>query len=255
VRVAAAVVVCGLCALAACSFDGASPAGDAPVTPGADAARLDDGAVPPPIDATPPDASGLCGGMVWFADFNGDPTQQDLNQDGVDDWAMRNDSAFPAGQLTGGTWLSPVSAPELDSRPSQPFLTRTIVDVRMRNTDTCCARGAVFWINVAIEDGGFVPLFVDVKLTGADSQTAKLVRKSASGADDQFAMISGLDGDFVDVHLDIDPVTPRVEYVVAGAGGSANLIRQNVAITDGWATLTAFSSESEFDEIRVEVCP
>ena len=247
--------VLGVVVVAACSFDGSPPAGDGPVAPGADAPVpiLDDGARP--IDATPPDATGQCGGTVWFADFNGDPTQQDLNLDGVDDWSMRDNSPFPTSQLTGGTWLSPVSAPELDSRPSQPFLTRTIVDVRMRNTSTCCARGAVFWINVAVEDAGFVPLFVDVKLTGADSQTVKLVRGSASGVDDQFASVSGLDGDFVDVHLDIDPVALRVDYVAAGVTGSADLIRRNIAITDGWATLTAFSSEAEFDEVRVEVCP
>jgi hypothetical protein len=237
--------------VAGCSFDGGTATRD-----GADDGGGSDADATTDATMAAADASGLCGGRVWFTDFSADPTQQDLNGDAVKDWGIRGDAAFPANELTGtGTWQTLDAGPPLDTLPRQPFATRTIVDVRMRNTTTCCARGAVFWINFGFDGTGFAAMFVDVKKTSSTAQAVKLVRRTAMGMDDQFALISGLPTDFVDVHLEIDPAASMVQYAVAGSSGGTSVERQVTADTDGWATVVAFSGAAEFDEVRVEVCP
>jgi len=239
---------CGLAlVLASCGFRHGQALADGP-------ADVPDAAV---HDAPAPDAAGLCGGKVWQTDFSTDPTQLDGNGDGTNDWMLRDGSPFPTSQLVAGVWQTPNASQPLDTQPKQPFLTRTIIHVRMRNTTTSGSKGAVFWINVGYDGSGtFAPLFVDVKLQSNNTQSALVMRKTSAGVEQNVATLPGLGTDFVDVDLDIDPTTLMFTYAIAGSTGTATLNRQTGSTaTDEWATAVAFSVASEFDSVRVEVCP
>lgn len=225
---------------------------------GDDDAPLDDAMIDARLDGSP-SLSGVCNGKVWLADFTADPTAQDLNGDGTNDWAIRNSGTLDTAQLFGGVWHLPQAGEPLDTQPKQDFTTRTIVDVRMRNTTTSGAKGAVFWINVGFSAGSFAPLFVDVKLQTDSTQTAKVMTKNATSQEITSATITNLATGFVDVHLDIHPDTLKATYSINdGSGASSatiNLVRPTTTADDRWATVIAFSGASEFDRVKVEVCP
>jgi len=217
---------------------------------------LSDATDGPATDVPRVDATGSCGGKVWFTDFSSDPTALDVNGDTVADWMLRDTSAFPTSQLVGGVWQTPSASQPLDSQPKQTFTTRTRVHVRMRSITTSGARGAVFWINVGYDGSGtFAPLFFDAKLQGDGTQSLLMMRKTSGGVEQMFGSVTGLATDFVDVDLDIDPATLGVSYVAAGVSGSTTLNRVTSNATDEWATVVAYSGAAEFDSLRVEVCP
>jgi hypothetical protein len=246
-------------ALAGCGFQhgalGSSQGDDAQL--GDDAKPDDARALDTLLDGTP--IANVCGGKIWLADFTNDPTAEDLNGDGTSDWAIRNGGTLDTNQLFGGVWHIPSAGSPLDTQPKQDFNTRTIVDVRMRNTTTSGAKGAVFWINVGFVAGSFAPLFVDVKLQTNSSQTAYVMTKNASSNEVVSGTVSGLSTGFVNVHLDILPATLEATYAISDGGGSSssviNLVRPTATADDRWATVIAFSGASEFDRVQVEVCP
>jgi hypothetical protein len=225
----------------------------------------DDGMLDTPvlIDARidgPANSTGVCNGKVWLADFTNDPTAEDLNGDGTNDWAIRNGGTLDPVQLFGGVWHLSSAGEPLDTQPKQAFTTRTIVDVRMRNTTTSGAKGAVFWINVDFDGTGFAPLFVDVKLQTNSTQTAYVMTKNVSAQEVVSATISNLPTGFIDVHLDIDPAMLKFSYTISdgassSSGNNKSLTRLTSSATDQWATVIAFSGASEFDRVKVEVCP
>jgi len=188
--------------------------------------------------------------------FSIDPTSLNLNGDAVPDWALRTLAAFPTSELTAGVWSTPSAGVALHTQPKQPFTTRVRVHVRMRGLTTSGGRGAVFWINVGYDGTGtFAPLYVDAKLQGDGTQTLHLLRKTAAGVEDEFRTITGLGAGFVEIELDIDPITLGVSYVAAGTSGTTTLNRQTSGATDQWASVVAYSGAAAFDEVRVEVCP
>lgn len=220
-----------------------------------DAAHDDGGAEDAVGDAgASPDAA-TCNGKVWLADFATDPTTTDANGDGVDDWALRDGTPFPTTQLAGGVWHVPAAGKPLDTQPKQPFTTRTLVHVRMRATAATAGHGAVFWVNVGYRgsDDTFAPLFVAANLVGA-TQDVSLWTKVA-GVE---TLLPGgqvvAATDFADVTLDIDPtnLTASVD-----GGAAVQLVRQPTGPSshDAWATVIAFGAASDFDLVRVEVCP
>lgn len=236
--------------LAGCAFHrGAGAAPDGAV--GGDAAR--DAAADGSIDAV----ASACGGKVWFADFSTDPTTQDLNGDGVDDWALRDGTAFPTSQLANGVWSNPAVGKPLDTQPKQDFTTRVVVHVRLRDTGVGGAYGAVFWINVGYQsNNSFAPLFVGATLQANNTQTLEVHTKTVTGVETTLAQKGGYPPDFIDVDLDIDPQTLEASYAAPGLQGSSMLMRQPPGTaTDKWATVIAYDGSADFDSVRVEVCP
>jgi len=244
-----------LACVGGCGFSVAPGAGGEPDAPrGIDSPAVIDAAGDAPTLDSPP-MPGLCGGKVWFADFSTDPTTFDNTGDGIDDWAMRDDSPFPIGELVAGEWSTPSASPQpLDTRPAQTFTTRTIIDVRMRSTTTSGARGAVFWINFGFDGTGYVALFVDVKRSSGTAQRIELVNK-VGATEDVFASATGLSLAAVDIQLDLDPSVPSVTYSAGGTSGTRMLGRTTSTVAASWATLTAYSGAAAFDQVRVEVCP
>jgi hypothetical protein len=246
-------------ALAGCGFQhgglGGSHGDDGGV--GDDDASGDDDAFDEPPDAPVGD---VCSGKLWFADFTNNPTTEDLNGDGMNDWAIRNGGSLDPQQLFGGIWHIPQPGEPLDTQPRQDFLTRTIVDVRMRNTATSGLKGAVFWINVGFDTAGTrAPLFVDVKLQTDGSQTAYVMTKNAASQEIISATVPNLPAGFIDVHLDVLPVTLKSGWSINGgltaSAGVVNLVRTTATGDDRWATVIAFGGAAEFDSVKVEVCP
>lgn len=218
-----------------------------------------DAAMPDAIDAPQPrDAAGgpACGGKVWLADFTTDPTTLDLNGDGMPDFAMR-DAQPLGGTLASGVWSESMPRP-LDSQPKQPFLTRTVVHVRMRNTVMPApgGLGAIFWINVDYDGTNFAPLYINAALQSGNTQTATLVGKSGPSAAYVIAQVSFLDTGMHDYYLDIAPTQHVVDFKVDALdmpGKSFTAFAAN-GNTDEWASLDA-ATASDFDELSVEVCP
>src|SRR5271166_3476781 len=69
---------------------------------------------------------------VWSLVLDVDPTQLSWSGDGGPQWVLRAGGAFPVAELDGGVWTS-AGGPVLDTRPLDPFPSRTLVDVRMRS--------------------------------------------------------------------------------------------------------------------------
>lgn len=209
------------------------------------------------VDAPAPDAGGgRCGGKQWHADFSSDPTMLDQNGDGVPDWALRDGTPFPVDELGGGVWSEPAPGRPLDTQPKQPFVTRTLVHGRMRGTAVDGARGAVFWINVGYDVAGtFAPVYVDAKLQADTSQTLSLWTKTSAGVEVALATLDGFSNEFIDFDLDIDPGTLAVRFATARGTSTFTAIRQSSSALDQWATVVAYSTAAEFDDVRIEVCP
>ncbi len=231
-----------LAALAGCGFE--ITVSTAPVDVGA-----------PVIDG-PADASvgDRCGGKLWFTDFSADPTAFDNNGDAIKDFSLRDNSVFPTNQLVGGEWVTPGSSLALDTRPPQPFTTRTIINVKMRSTTTSGTKGAVFWINAGYATDTRIALYVELKRSSNTAQTFKLINQVGSN-DIELTSIPGLPITPIVIELDLDPTTMSVKFSANGTTGMRNLSRTDGSPNDRWATVVGYDSAAAFDELRVEVCP
>jgi hypothetical protein len=197
------------------------------------------------------DAGACSGSTVWLADFSTDPTLSG-------NFAMRDGGAL-GGTLSGGIWSEPgTSGRPLDTQPKQNFLTRTLVHVRMRGTSVPTGTyGAVFWINVGYNGTSFSPLFIDSQLVG-NTQTATLYGKTDNATTTVLAQVTGLDAGMHDFFLDITPATHMVVYQLDTLPPVARTFPYFAlnGNDDRWATVTTWSgANSDFDLLRVEVCP
>ncbi len=243
------LVASALVALAGCGFDLEAAVSDASGVGGE-----------APADAVPDaprDAGDLClAPKIWEADFSTDPETLDVNGDSIPDWDFRNGLPRP-GTISGGVWVAP-TPPPLDTQPKQDFRTRTRVEVKMRSVgdtpQTPTSHGAVFWINVGYGDADFAPLWLDANRLGA-TQSLHLYTKNALQQPIELAALADLGLGFIDATLDIDPTAHTVELRVGAMTRTATYTEIPLAGDDRWATLVAFSSSSEFDYVKVAVCP
>ena len=228
------IVVCSL-ATCACRLGF-----EFPDQPGSDA-------LPDDLDCTPE--------LGWFADFDNDPTALDVNGDGQGDWRRRDGTAFDTGQLEGGVWNAP-SYHELDTVPKFNFATPTVADVRMRATDYG-ERGAVFWINADYSDADqqFAALFVQLVLQPDNSQHFRLQGKTDDATEFTMAELTGLSGDFHDVHMVLDTRDDTVTVSVDGQVlGPYPYPRFDPGGDDRFATVLGYGVTAEFEYARVRIC-
>jgi len=211
----------------------------------------------PRSDARTADSSTLaCANpKTWTLGFDSDPTLVDSDNDGVLDWVLRNATVFPVNELGAGVWHS-TERIVLDSRPLDPFSSRTVIDVRMRSvTVPASGRGAVFWVNLNEDRAQFSALFVNVMLKAGGGQTLELYGKIGN-TETVLASLSNLPEAMVDVHLDIDPVALSVALVVNGvARGSYAIPETGPPNADHFATILAWDGVVDFDFIRIQRCP
>lgn len=114
--------------------------------------------------------------------------------------------------------------------------------------------GAVFWINMSHGDADFAPIWLDANRANG-TQSMHLYTKNALQQPIELAAVSNLGLGMLDAKLDIDPMLRTVSLEVASTRQTATYVEIPTTGDDRWATVTAFSSASEFDYIRVEVCP
>jgi hypothetical protein len=211
----------------------------------------------PPVDAHAADSGSLAcdNPKVWILGFDSDPTLVDSDHDGVFDWVVRNATTFPVAELSAGIWHSTTGI-VLDSRPMDPFSSRTVVDVRMQSLSVpASGRGAVFWVNLNENQPAFSALFVNVMLEAGGGQTLALYGKVGT-TETVLASFTNLPEAMVDIHLDIDPVTLSVALVANGvARGSYAIPVTGAPNTDHFATVLAWDGTADFDFVRIQRCP
>jgi hypothetical protein len=197
-----------------------------------------------------------CGALRrWAFAFDSDPTAYDGDNDGVYDWVIRDGSAFPAGELTGGVWHS-AGMKVLDSRPMVDFATRTLVDVRLRSlTVPASHRGAVFWINVNEGAPAFSALFVSVVLQPSGGQELTLFGKPDGATEIPIATFPDLSEGFVALHLDIEPSSRTVAvWIDGGFRNTYSFPPTGVPNGDRFVTLLSWEGVSEFDSVSLQTC-
>lgn len=203
----------------------------------------------------PPDCSNPK--KVWRADFDVDPTTQNLNADNETDWKERNDK--PLVGINNGVWTS---APDLvlDTNPSYTFNTRTYASVTMRALEPG-PPGATFWINADLDDANntFAPIFVSVELaSGGGAQTATLKTKSDPYVERVLATYPDLTTGMVTIELYVKPETNSVSVNVQGTGWKDLSYTPITPIGgnngDRFATLVAWGVRAEFEKAYVVAC-
>lgn len=228
----ALILVCG------CSFEH----GTAAETPEADAAAVDVEPLPCTVR------------FAWTADFTVDPTTLNNNAGPEADWRLREGGAFP-GLLADGLWsVTSTAGVTLDTQPKTDFNRRTRATARLRNTSTAGTRGVLLSLNADYSPMTFMPLYLEVRLAAdAATQTATLFGKDATG-EITIASFPDLTTGMLDVMLDIDPAANQVT-VRAGTAISTHVYNPiaREMNDDRFATLAAYS-DSEVDDVRVEVC-
>jgi hypothetical protein len=191
---------------------------------------------------------------VWTADFTVDPTTLNNNAGPEPDWRLREGGAFP-GLLAGGLWSVTSSAPvTLDTQPKTDFNRRTRAIARLRNTSVAGTRGVLLSLNADYSPMTFMPLYLEVRLASdAATQTATLYGRNATG-EITIASFPDLTTGMLDVMLDIDPTANQVT-LRAGNASSTHVYDpiSREMNDDRFATLAAYS-DSEVDDVRVEVC-
>lgn len=236
-----------------------SPVADA----GEDAAALMDGALeaggeadaPADVDSAAPACTPA---LVWETHFDEDPTQVDRNGDGIPDWTMRYGAPFIVSELQNGQWR-PSTFHALDTRPTNPFSQRTIVEVRFQSIDHPSGdMGAVFWINLNQDQPLYVALFADLQLQPGGGQRLRVSTRNSSGQAIHALDLPDLPERLIDLRLDIDPVALTVAMWVDGAShGTQPIESWRPPNNDQFATLITWSgaeNKSVFDWARVTLC-
>jgi hypothetical protein len=190
----------------------------------------------------------------WASSFDSDPTVIDADNDGALDWVVRGAGAFDVAELASGVWRSatPIA---LDSRPLDDFGTRLEVDVRFRSLSVSAGgRGAIFWINLNQARPLFSALFASVLRQSAGGQVLTLFGKVGT-AEIPLAVFADLPEDFIDLHLDVDPVALAVAVRIDGVDrGVYSIPETEPPNADRFATLVSLQGTSEFDAIDLRIC-
>ncbi|HEX5063689.1 MAG TPA: hypothetical protein VFV99_30130 [Kofleriaceae bacterium] len=192
--------------------------------------------------------------FVWTADFTVDPTTLNNNAGPEPDWRLRDGGALP-GALADGVWAIADSPPvALETQPKTDFNRLTRATARLRNTSPAGSRGVVFGLNADYSPMTYMPLYLEVRLA-ADTltQTATLYGRDTTG-EITLASFPDLATGLLDVMLDIDPAANQVQVRVGSASSTYLYMPIPREMNDDrFATIAAYS-DSEVDEVRVEVC-
>jgi hypothetical protein len=193
-----------------------------------------------------------CGGIVWRAEMDVDPTTLEENGDGLPDFEF-NGGAFPQDGLADGIWAA---APDTYIRtvPDDPLANRVIVALSMRTT-AVGERGALFWANLGQEDDSVTRLWMDVAKTAEGGQVALIGGYSAQDVPEVLLMVEDLGEGFIDVMFDADPDSGEVAVLVAGEDhGTLQLPSYNGSNPQA-AAIGALEAAAEIDYVEVESCP
>lgn len=182
----------------------------------------------------------------WHADFTGDPTKLDANDDGQRDWGTRSGAVIVASNLADGQlrWSG-----DLDTSPKSNFTSITLVEARMRSA----SGDTTLWINADWSAGVAAPIFARLRKNVGPTQTLELLGKSSNSTNVSLATVANLPDDFVRVRLLIDPAKDSVNLAVDGRYvGTYRYTRFPVGHDDRFVTLSS-GSGSRWDWATVRV--
>ncbi|OHB66543.1 MAG: hypothetical protein A2V70_05320 [Planctomycetes bacterium RBG_13_63_9] len=205
--------------------------------------RIDTGA---PLLNSPELLSGF-----WKLDFDEDPTAVDVNYDGLGDWVRRDAQSFDTATLVDGVWQADST---LDTSPACDFAGLTTIEVRFRNT-SIGGKGAVFWVNADWADAaGAVPIYASLMLQLDGTQRLVVHKKINDSTSVPLVTVPGLDGDFVDLRLVIDPAANLVAvWIDETFQGAFDYECFSLSGDDRMATVRSWGSNAEFDYVSIRV--
>ena len=172
------------------------------------------------------------------ADFNDDPTKQDLDFDGDKDWDSSG-SAFSKKNLNGGKWTVEGSA---EIKPSSPPLDEPLtLSLRMRDTLEGVEAG---WCEVRFDRGNNMcgRARLEVVLAGG-VQRFSVTLIDADGSTRTLAEAERPAGTFAELGLVVDPAGGRVLGTVDGEAGECLLYER--VTDDGKEPSLIFNSDGK----------
>lgn len=201
-----------------------------------------DGGMPGPV----------CGGKLWEAQLDVDPTMLDINGDHVPDWEFSN-GEFPTRTLMDGVWLVPIET-SIRTMPDETFATRTIVAFRGRATEE---GGRALSTSVTLQPtgGAVMRLLVTLSLENTGSQTVTVEAAVSDMAAMQLAVVPDLLADPIEITLDLDPVAMQAGITVAGTDIGDYFLPMYSGESPSFVAVGTRSLAGELDRVLVESCP
>ncbi|HWB74732.1 MAG TPA: hypothetical protein VG755_07245 [Nannocystaceae bacterium] len=194
----------------------------------------------------------VCGGKLWEAQMDVDPTMLDVNGDHVPDWEFSS-GEFPERSLMGGAWIVPTET-SIRTRPDEPFATRTIVAFRGRAIEQ---GGRALSTSIALtpSEGAVMQLLVTLSLENDGSQTATIEAAVSAMAGMQLAAVPGLLAEPVEITIDLDPAMAQAGITVAGTDIGNYFLPMYGGESPAAVVIGARMLAAEVDRVLVESCP
>jgi hypothetical protein len=184
----------------------------------------------------------------WEADFSDDPTQLDVNGDGIADWETSHGGPVPPDTFANGAMSAHGT---ITTKPDAYFLEPTIVDVRLRDGAADGASGGVL-LNVDTVGTTFAQIVADVHTGGSMYQQLTLSTRTDTDSIEWFTV--DLPDAWVDLRLLIDPDADACIAWVNGTDmGSFHYPRKTISGEGPGISLyeTAEISGVMYDSIRI----
>ncbi|MEM9457175.1 MAG: hypothetical protein AAGF11_23560 [Myxococcota bacterium] len=191
----------------------------------------------------------------WVADFSADPTQEDLDGDGMADWVLRSDpgASLDPAELQDGIWLAAPNR-ELDTQPLYDFSTRTIIQVRMMAASSASVQ---VWINFDPDADTLASVYLDQPQVPSNRQNVRLYTKPNDPEGERLKNVRGLDHVMIESVVELDPEAGEVSLWVDGRHeGTYSYLRRPIPShgADLFATVVARDDVGQIDSIRVDAC-
>lgn len=187
---------------------------------------------------------------VWEADFSGDPTQIDLNGDGVADW-LAGGGSFDVGQLSGGTYWADGT---LNTNPAFDFQELTTVYVRLRNT---IANGEAAGVKLRIDRTGDTYGYILAEVEKMPDGTQTLIVSTYDASLEYGAVVTetGLSDGFIDLRILVDPGQNTLNVKINSQDRGTYRYGRITASTDHVIRLyeTDPASGAQFDHVCIRV--
>ncbi len=194
----------------------------------------------------------------WRADFDHDPTTDDVNGDETADWTaadtdsseVASPAAFDSDTLVSGVWYA---SGKLATQPENDFTTTTIAEVRCRDT-VAGGSGAVMVLNGDCSASYCTPLVLRVQLNTDGTQTLSLSAMSNDTTAVPLCQLDGLPSDFIRCRLTILPNDNLVNLQVNDQDQGTYAYQAYAdSGNDRVVSLYGDTSEAEFDYAEVRV--
>lgn len=191
----------------------------------------------------------------WVADFMTDPTQDDLDGDGMADFIVRGDpgASLDPETLQDGLWLAPPNL-ELDTQPLYDFSTRTIIRARMMAASDASVQ---VWINFDPDADTLASVYVDQPFASTNRQNVALYTKPSELDRERLENVRGLEHRLIESVMEIDPEQGEVSLWVEGQHeGTYAYLRRPIPErgADRFATVVARDQAAQVDSIRIDSC-